>query len=88
MDYECEIAAVIGTPGKDIAPEDAHAHIFGFTIYNDMTARDLQLTEMAGRLGPAKGKDFDTGNVLGPWLVTRDEIDPYALTMISRVVKA
>jgi len=85
LDYECELAAVIGKTGKDIPRERALEHIFGFTIYNDMTARDLQLREMAARLGPAKGKDFDTGNVLGPWLVTRDELDPYALTMISRV---
>lgn len=85
MDYELEIAAVIGKPGKDIRRERALEHIFGFTIYNDMTARDFQLSEMEGRLGPAKGKDFDTGNVLGPWLVTRDELDPYALTMIARV---
>jgi 2-keto-4-pentenoate hydratase/2-oxohepta-3-ene-1,7-dioic acid hydratase in catechol pathway len=85
MDYELDIAAVIGRPGKDIPRERALEHIFGFTIYNDMTARDFQLSEMEGRLGPAKGKDFDTGNVLGPWLVTRDELDPYALTMIVRV---
>jgi 2-keto-4-pentenoate hydratase/2-oxohepta-3-ene-1,7-dioic acid hydratase in catechol pathway len=85
LDYECELAAVIGKTGKDIPRERALEHVFGFTIYNDFTARDLQLREMAGRLGPAKGKDFDTGNVLGPWLVTRDELDPYALTMIARV---
>lgn len=85
MDYECELAAVIGKAGKDIPRERALEHIFGFTIYNDMTARDLQLREMQARLGPAKGKDFDTGNVFGPWIVTRDEIDPYGLTMIARV---
>ena len=85
MDYECELAAVIGKTGKDIPREHALEHIFGFTIYNDMTARDLQLREMRGRLGPAKGKDFDTGNVFGPWIVTRDGIDPYDLTMIARV---
>ena len=85
MDYECELAAVIGKTGKDIRRERALEHIFGFTIYNDMTARDLQLREMQARLGPAKGKDFDTGNVFGPWIVTRDEIDPYDLTMIARV---
>jgi 2-keto-4-pentenoate hydratase/2-oxohepta-3-ene-1,7-dioic acid hydratase in catechol pathway len=86
MDYELEIAAVIGTTGKDIAPARALEHVLGFTIYNDMTARDLQEREMRGHLGPAKGKDFDTGNVLGPWLVTIDEVaDPYALAMIARV---
>jgi 2-keto-4-pentenoate hydratase/2-oxohepta-3-ene-1,7-dioic acid hydratase in catechol pathway len=85
MDYELEIAAVIGKAGKDIARKDALAHVFGYMIYNDMTARDLQEREMRGHLGPAKGKDFDTGNVLGPWLVTADEIDPYGLTMSARV---
>jgi 2-keto-4-pentenoate hydratase/2-oxohepta-3-ene-1,7-dioic acid hydratase in catechol pathway len=51
-----------------------------------MSARDAQFKEMAGRLGPAKGKDFDTGNILGPWIATKDEIpDPYNLTMIARV---
>jgi 2-keto-4-pentenoate hydratase/2-oxohepta-3-ene-1,7-dioic acid hydratase in catechol pathway len=85
MDYECEVGAVIGKAGKDVASEHAMEHVFGFTIYNDMTARDLQFEEMRGHLGPAKGKDFDTGNVLGPWLVTRDEVDPHALTMTSRV---
>jgi 2-keto-4-pentenoate hydratase/2-oxohepta-3-ene-1,7-dioic acid hydratase in catechol pathway len=85
MDYECEVAVVIGKRGKDIPRERAREHVFGYTIYNDMTARDLQLAEMSGRLGPAKGKDFDTGNVLGPFLVTSDEVDPYAFTMISRV---
>jgi 2-keto-4-pentenoate hydratase/2-oxohepta-3-ene-1,7-dioic acid hydratase in catechol pathway len=86
LDYECELAVVIGTRGKDIPKARALDHVFGYTIYNDMTARDLQIREMRGHLGPAKGKDFDTGNVLGPWLVTKDEIpDPHALTMISRV---
>lgn len=86
MDYECEIAVVIGKTGKDIPRERAHEHIFGFTIFNDMTARDLQMREMQAHLGPAKGKDFDTGNVLGPWIVTRDALsDPYDLTCIARV---
>lgn len=85
MDYECEVAVVLGKTGRDIPAERAMEHVFGYMIYNDMTARDLQLSEMEGRLGPAKGKDFDTGNVLGPWLVTADEIDPYGLTMIARV---
>jgi 2-keto-4-pentenoate hydratase/2-oxohepta-3-ene-1,7-dioic acid hydratase in catechol pathway len=60
--------------------------VFGYTIFNDMSARDAQALEMEGRLGPAKGKDFDTGNPMGPCLVTADEIpDPYNLTMIARV---
>lgn len=86
MDFECELAIVIGKTGKNISRERALSHVFGFTIFNDMTARDLQDREMRGHLGPAKGKDFDTGNVLGPHIATRDEIpDPYALTMIARV---
>ena len=86
MDFECEMAAVIGRRGKDIRPEEAMAHIFGYTIFNDLSARDTQYIEMGGRLGPAKGKDFDGGNVLGPWIVTSDEIgDPHALEMTARV---
>ena len=86
MDYECELGIVIGKTGKNIPRDRAMDHVFGYTIYNDMTARDVQFREMRGHLGPAKGKDFDTGNVIGPWLVTRDEVqNPYDLAMISRV---
>lgn len=86
MDFECEMAAVIGKRGKDIPRDEARSFIFGFMVYNDVTARDWQEREMRGHLGPAKGKDFDTGNVLGPWLVTADEIpDPYALSMEARI---
>jgi 2-keto-4-pentenoate hydratase/2-oxohepta-3-ene-1,7-dioic acid hydratase in catechol pathway len=78
LDFELEIAAVIGTAGRDIAPADALDHIAGFTIFNDISARDIQMTEMGGGLGPAKGKDFC--NVFGPVLVTPDELgDPCAL---------
>jgi 2-keto-4-pentenoate hydratase/2-oxohepta-3-ene-1,7-dioic acid hydratase in catechol pathway len=81
-DYELELAAVIGKRGRDISSGDAREHIFGYTIFNDFTARDLQMTEMEGRMGPAKGKDFDGANVLGPCIVTADEIgDPYDLSM-------
>ena len=66
--------------------ERAREHIAGYTVFNDFSARDAQMREMAGRLGPAKGKDFDTGNAMGPFLVTTDEVpDPYALTMVARV---
>jgi 2-keto-4-pentenoate hydratase/2-oxohepta-3-ene-1,7-dioic acid hydratase in catechol pathway len=75
-DFELEVAAVIGAvPGRDgvhLAPEEAGAHIFGYTIMNDWSARDVQAREMAVRLGPAKGKDFAT--TLGPVLVTADEV--------------
>lgn len=86
LDYELELACVIGKRGVDIARADALFHVFGYTIFNDVSARDAQGKEMAGQLGPAKGKDFDTGNVLGPWIVTADEIgDPYNLIMVARV---
>ncbi|MFD2182484.1 fumarylacetoacetate hydrolase family protein [Rhodoplanes azumiensis] len=86
MDYELELACVIGKTGRDIAAADAPAHVFGFTIYNDFSARDVQFEEMRAGLGPAKGKDFDTGNVFGPWIVTPDEIgDPHALAMEVRL---
>lgn len=80
IDYELEIVAVIGKRGKDIAAEQANAHIFGYTLVNDLSARDAQLQAMATGLGAAKGKDFDNSNPMGPCIVTADEIaDPYAL---------
>ena len=82
MDLELELAVVIGKGGCNISRADAPDHIFGYTIFNDVTARDAQLAEMAGQLGPAKGKDFDTGNILGPWILTADEVaHPVALAM-------
>jgi len=59
IDYELELACIIGRSGRDIAAADASGHIFGYTIFNDLTARDAQFKEMQGPLGPAKGKDFD-----------------------------
>jgi 2-keto-4-pentenoate hydratase/2-oxohepta-3-ene-1,7-dioic acid hydratase in catechol pathway len=86
LDYELEFGVFIGRPGRDIPKDHARQHIAGYTIFNDFSARDIQLREMAGRLGPAKGKDFDTGNAMGPYLVTPDEIpDPSSLTMRARV---
>ena len=86
MDYELELGLFIGKTGKDISKERAREHFFGLTIFNDISARDAQGIEMAGQLGPCKGKDFDTGNILGPCLVTMDEIgDPYQLAMSVRV---
>lgn len=84
MDYECEMAAVIGRQARDVRREDASAYIFGYTIFNDFSARDVQGAEMAA-LGPAKSKDFDNANALGPCIVTADEIDPNALRMSVRV---
>lgn len=86
IDYELEFGAIVGRKGKNIRREDARSYIFGYLIFNDVSARDQQRREMAGTLGPSKGKDFDTGNVIGPWLVTADEVgDPYDLTMVARV---
>ncbi|MBX3302123.1 MAG: fumarylacetoacetate hydrolase family protein [Nitrospira sp.] len=84
LDYELELACVIGSQGKDISEQRAEDYIAGYTIMNDFSARDIQFQEMVCRLGPAKGKDFATA--LGPCLVTPDEIaDLGALTMIARV---
>lgn len=86
LDYEFELALVIGKAGKDIPRERAMEHVFGYMIYNDFSARAIQGREMAVGLGPAKGKDFHNAHVFGPYLVTRDEIpDPYALWMTSRI---
>ena len=73
LDYELELAAIIGKPGRNISSEKAVDHIFGLTILNDVSARDIQKKEMAIRLGPAKGKDFCSA--LGPVIVTMDEFD-------------
>jgi 2-keto-4-pentenoate hydratase/2-oxohepta-3-ene-1,7-dioic acid hydratase in catechol pathway len=86
IDYELEFACVIGKGGRDIPEDKARAHIFGYTIFNDLSARDEQSLEMLNNLGPGKGKDFDNSNPIGPCIVTADEIpDPYALDMIVRV---
>lgn len=86
FDYELEWGIIVGKGGRDIPLSTARDHIAGYTIFNDFSARDIQMKEMKGRLGPAKGKDFDTGNSIGPWLVTPDDIpDPYNLTMTARV---
>ncbi|MFE4198673.1 fumarylacetoacetate hydrolase family protein [Paenarthrobacter sp. NPDC056912] len=73
-DYELEVAAVIGRPGKNLTPEEAEAHIAGYTILCDWSARDLQAAEMTFAIGLAKGKD--TATSLGPYLVTPDELEP------------
>lgn len=91
MDYELEIAAVIGRPGINLAPEQVPGHIFGYTIFNDWSARDVQREEMKVGLGPAKGKDF--ASTLGPCILTPDELADrstgrpgvYDLSMTARV---
>ena len=86
LDYELELGVFIGREGKNISVADAGAHIFGYTIFNDFSARDRQAHEMTGFLGPAKGKSFDTGNAIGPWIVTPDEIqNVYDLDVQVRV---
>lgn len=86
LDYEFELALVIGKGGINIPREAALGHVFGFMIYNDFSARAIQGREMTVGLGPAKGKDFQCGHIFGPWLVTMDEIpDVYDLRMVARV---
>jgi 2-keto-4-pentenoate hydratase/2-oxohepta-3-ene-1,7-dioic acid hydratase in catechol pathway len=75
FDFELEVAVVVGRDGASLTPEQARDHVFGYTILNDWSARDLQSREMKVNLGPAKGKDSAT--TLGPWLVTADELEPY-----------
>lgn len=77
LDFELEIGVVIGKPGRDIAEADAWDHVLGFTIVNDLSARDLQRKEMKVGLGPSKGKDFATavGPALVPLDAVRDAID-------------
>jgi 2-keto-4-pentenoate hydratase/2-oxohepta-3-ene-1,7-dioic acid hydratase in catechol pathway len=83
LDYELEVAAVLGGRGRDLDARRAAQHIFGYTLMNDWSARDVQRKEMAVRLGPAKGKDFATS--LGPSIVTADELDPSSLRLVARV---
>jgi len=85
LDHELELACVIGEPGRDIPATQARRHIFGWTIWNDVSARDVQVRELPLGLGPSKAKDWDGSNVLGPCLVTADEIDGFALDLAVRV---
>jgi 2-keto-4-pentenoate hydratase/2-oxohepta-3-ene-1,7-dioic acid hydratase in catechol pathway len=81
LDHELELAAIIGRPGKDIPPEHALDHVFGWTIWNDLSARDVQARELPIEMGPGKAKDWDGSNVLGPCIVTADELDANELRM-------
>ncbi|WP_066304650.1 fumarylacetoacetate hydrolase family protein [Bacillus sp. FJAT-29814] len=89
LDYELELACIIGKEGKNIKAEEAEDYIFGYTIFNDWSARDFQQKEMKIGLGPAKGKDFATS--IGPVIVTKDEMEKYReghrlhLTMTAKV---
>lgn len=75
LDYELEVAAIVGRGGADLDPETAESHIAGYCVMNDWSARDVQRREMKLSMGPVKGKDFAT--TLGPVLVTPDELEPY-----------
>jgi fumarylacetoacetate (FAA) hydrolase len=91
LDYELEIAVVIGKAGVNIQPEDGPKHIFGYTIFNDWSARDVQREEMQVMLGPAKGKDFASS--LGPVIATAEEFGAavadkpgvYQAAMVARI---
>ena len=80
LDYELELAIIIGRKGKNIQSKNADKYIAGFSILNDISARGFQMEEMKLNLGPAKGKDF--ANVLGPYLVTPDELESKAIDTI------
>jgi 2-keto-4-pentenoate hydratase/2-oxohepta-3-ene-1,7-dioic acid hydratase in catechol pathway len=75
LDYELEVAAIIGTPGRDLSVDTARPHIAGYAIFNDWSARDLQGFDLKLKMGWAKGKDF--ASTLGPWIVTADELEPH-----------
>jgi 2-keto-4-pentenoate hydratase/2-oxohepta-3-ene-1,7-dioic acid hydratase in catechol pathway len=85
LDHELELAAVIGRRARDVPREEAAACVFGYTIWNDLSARDVQRREGAVGMGPGKAKDWDGSNVLGPCIVTADELDASGLAMRVRV---
>jgi 2-keto-4-pentenoate hydratase/2-oxohepta-3-ene-1,7-dioic acid hydratase in catechol pathway len=85
LDHELELAAVIGREARDVSAEEAPACIFGYTIWNDVSARDVQARELPVGMGPGKAKDWDGSNVLGPCLVTADALDAEDLAMRVRV---
>ena len=85
LDHELELAIVIGKRGKDVEREHALEHVFGYTIWNDMSARDVQSEELPIGMGPAKAKDWDGSNVLGPCIVTADEVDGRNLQLSVRI---
>ena len=85
LDHELELAAVIGRRCRDVPASEAAGVIFGYTIWNDVSARDVQTRELPVGMGPGKAKDWDGSNVLGPCLVTADELDAGDLGMSVRV---
>lgn len=83
LDYELELACIVGKEGIDIPVEQAQGFIGGYAVMNDWSARDIQARESSVGLGPSKGKDFGTS--VGPWLVTPDEFDPHDARMTARI---
>ena len=83
MDYELELACIIGKEGIDIAEDGAETYIGGYTVMNDWSARDIQMEEMSVGLGPSKGKDFGTS--IGPWVVTPEEFNSGDARMTARI---
>ena len=83
MDFELELGIVIGKASRNLRPEDALDAVLGLTVFNDFSARDIQFEEMAGRLGPSKGKHFASS--VGPRIVTLDSLDLHDLNMTARV---
>jgi 2-keto-4-pentenoate hydratase/2-oxohepta-3-ene-1,7-dioic acid hydratase in catechol pathway len=81
VDYEAELAVIIGKPGRDISRKDAYSHVFGYTIVNDVTARDRQKNHKQWFMG----KTLDTFCPMGPWITTSDELDPENLDVKCRV---
>lgn len=85
LDFELEFAAIIGKAGINIPVEQAHEHIMGYTIFNDISVRDYQRLDMSTTMGPSKCKNFTNGNILGPCIITGDELDPANLRLQARV---
>jgi 2-keto-4-pentenoate hydratase/2-oxohepta-3-ene-1,7-dioic acid hydratase in catechol pathway len=85
LDIELEMACIIGKKGKDIKASEARPYIFGYTVFNDWTARAIQKVEMEAPLGPHKGKDF--ANAIGPCIVTADEMEQYRKPFDASVFK-
>lgn len=83
LDYELELCAVIGKPGRRIPVERAAEHIVGYTLYNDWSARDIQMREMSVGIGPGMGKNF--GSSIGPVIATADELDPDSIEMVATI---
>lgn len=85
LDYELEFACIIGKEGTNIPAEKAHEYIMGYTIFNDISIRDYQGKDMSTSMGPSKCKNFTNSNILGPSIVTSDELDPSDIRLQARI---